>query len=338
MAEEKNIKNKTTALQKYIVDFLEYCEIGKNQSLNTIRSYDHALSRFAGFARSAGISDPSQIDLRLVKNYRLFLNRFVDEHGNNLKMQTQNLFLIVLRAFLKYLAKQDITTLAAEKIELPKNPGRQVEFLEPEELHRLFAATKQEPDELLRLRDYAILETLFSTGLRVSEAASLKRDKANLERGEFTVRGKGGKLRIVFLSPEATEAIKKYLAKRKDNNQALFVSHSTVGNTVEKEIESQSKSAKASSDKGAKITGLTVRSIQRVIKKYCRLAGIVKKVSPHTLRHSFATDLLRGGADIRSVQSLLGHSSITTTQIYTHVTNEGLRDVHKKFHNRKQKT
>jgi site-specific recombinase XerD len=157
----------------------------------------------------------------------------------------------------------------------------------------------------------------------------------NLERAEFTVRGKGGKLRIVFLSPEAVEAIKKYLARRKDNNQALFVSHSAVGNTVEKEIESQGFKSPAGKPKILNAAeGLTARSIQRIIKKYCRLAGIVKKVSPHTLRHSFATDLLRNGADIRSVQSMLGHASITTTQIYTHITNEGLRDIHKKFHNK----
>jgi site-specific recombinase XerD len=335
--EETKIKTKTaiSSLQRYITDFLEYCEIGKNQSINTIKSYDRALQRFGKFAKTAGATSPAQIDLDLVKKFRLYLNRLQDEHGNNLKMVSQNHSLIVLRAFLKYLAKQDVTTLAAEKIELPKNPGRQVEFLEPEELKRLFNAVKQEPEEVLRLRDYAILETLFSTGLRVSEAASLKRDKANLERGEFTVRGKGNKLRIVFLSPAATDAIKKYLTKRKDNNLALFVSHSTVGTTVEKEIESFGKAKEEKNDK-EKIKGLTVRSIQRVIKKYCRLGGIVKKVSPHTLRHSFATDLLRNGADIRSVQSLLGHSSITTTQIYTHVTNEGLRDIHKKFHNKKK--
>src|SRR5581483_6073360 len=167
---------------------------------------------------------------------------------------------------------------------------------------------------------------------RVSEAASLRRDSINLERREFTVRGKGSKLRLVFLSPEAADAIKKYLAKRKDNNKAIFVGHSVIGHSIEKQIESQS-SKKNVDDR--KISGLTPRSIQRVIKKYCRIAGIVKKVTPHTLRHSFATDLLQNGADIRSVQTLLGHSSITTTQIYTHITNQGLRDIHKKFHNKK---
>ncbi|HVY67294.1 MAG TPA: tyrosine-type recombinase/integrase, partial [Patescibacteria group bacterium] len=209
--------------------------------------------------------------------------------------------------------------------------------------------------ETLRLRDLAILETLFSTGLRVSEAAGLRRDAINLDRRDFTVRGKGSKLRLVFLSDAAAEAIKKYLAKRSDNSKALFVGHSTVGaagggagrpqkttaknaaaqqKRMEKEIASQDNNAGKNSP--AKAAGLTPRQIQRLIKKYCLLAGIVKKVTPHTLRHSFATDLLQNGADIRSVQTLLGHSSITTTQIYTHITNQGLRDIHKKFHNKDQ--
>lgn len=350
----KNLETKTsppsstTPLRKYIVEFLEYCEIGKNQSRQTLRNYDHYLGRFAEFAAQNGVSKPEAVSLELIRKYRLYLNRLADRQGRGLKLVTQNYHLIALRAFLKYLMKNDVTTLSPEKIELPKNPTRQVDFLEPDELDRLFDATKKEPDELLRLRDYAILQTLFSTGLRVSELASLRRDNINLDRGEFTVRGKGGKLRVVFLSDGAKAAIKKYLAKRPDNSKAMFVSHSTVGNTIEKQIESQGTTSprpsphegrvvRQSADReGLQINiGLTPRSIQRVIKKYCRLAGIVKKVSPHTLRHSFATDLLRNGADIRSVQGMLGHASITTTQIYTHVTNEGLRDIHKKFHNKK---
>jgi site-specific recombinase XerD len=329
-------KNKTPApLHTYIIQFLEYCEIGKNQSKMTLQNYQHYLGRFEVFAGTLGITDPKNIDLEIVRKYRLFLNRFADEHGDPLKLITQNYHLIALRAFLKYLTKQDVKTLAPEKIELPKNPSRQVEFLEPEELKRLFDAVATEPNETLRLRDAAILETLFSTGLRVSELASLKREMVNTERMEFTVRGKGDKLRVVFLSPESAGAIKKYLNKRRDNNKALFVGHSTVGNSIEKEIESQSSKKKTSNDIGRDILGLTPRSVQRIIKKYCRAAGIVKKVSPHTLRHSFATDLLRNGADIRSVQTMLGHASITTTQIYTHVTNEGLREMHRKFHNKK---
>jgi site-specific recombinase XerD len=254
------------------------------------------------------------------------------------------------------LAKQDVATLSGEKIELPKSPQRQVEFLEKDELERLFQAIAGEKDELQRLRDSAILQTLFSTGLRVSELASLRIESINLDRREFTVRGKGSKLRLVFLSDEAAETIKKYLSKRKDNSKALFVGHSEIGQSsptpektadkgkkiiaeqkkIEKEIASQGF-GKNKTDKNNynKASGLTVRQIQRIIKKYCRIAGIIKKVTPHTLRHSFATDLLQNGADIRSVQTLLGHASITTTQIYTHITNQGLRDIHKKFHNKK---
>lgn len=321
-----------TILKSHITDFLEYCEIGKNQSPRTLQNYNHYLNRFNEFAGALGVNNPGQISLDTIKRYRLHLNRMVDEKGQGLKLVTQNYHLIALRAFLKYLTKQDIATLAPEKIELPKNPVRQVDFLEQQELARLFKATQQETNELLRVRDYAIIETLFSTGLRVSELCSLRREQVNFERGEFTVRGKGSKLRMVFLSPEAGQAIKKYLALRKDNNQALFASHSTVGgDKIDLEINSQGFRKKNTND-SKENTGLTPRSIQRIIKKYCRFAGIIKKVSPHTLRHSFATDLLRNGADIRSVQGMLGHASITTTQIYTHITNEGLRDVHKKFH------
>jgi len=333
-------KEKKTELEKQINNFLEYCEIGKNQSPRTIRAYAHYLGRFAGFAKNLGLSSPEDVSIESVRRFRLFLNRLEDEGGKALKLISQNYHLIALRAFLKYLTKQDIKTLSPEKIELPKNPARQVEFLEKEELDRLFSAILQEKDELLRLRDQAILQTLFSTGLRVSELTSLKKETVNLERGEFTVRGKGDKLRLVFLSPEAIETLKKYLSKRKDASKALFVGHSSIGQKseekIEKEIKSQGFKLKPGVEKSAN-EGLTVRQVQRIIKKYCRLAGIVKTVTPHTLRHSFATDLLQNGADIRSVQSLLGHASITTTQIYTHITNQGLRDIHKKFHNKKIK-
>jgi site-specific recombinase XerD len=356
-------------LQNYITEFLEFCEIGKNQSPHTIRQYAHFLKRFADFAATQSIKNPGDITIEIIRRYRLYLNRLVDERdGKPLMLITQNYHLIALRAFLKYLTKQDVKTLAPEKIELPKNPERQVEFLEVDELARLFAAVAKEKNEMLRLRDDAVLKTLFSTGLRVSELCSLKRDGVNLERGEFTVRGKGNKLRIVFLSPDATEAIGLYLRKRKDNNKGLFVAHSTVGTVpssppniggvprdlsdvalaklearggginkkIEKEISSQGFRLKNNhNDNNNEAVGLTTRSIQRIIKKYSRLAGIVKEISPHTLRHSFATDLLQNGADIRSVQTMLGHASITTTQIYTHITNQGLREIHKKFHGKK---
>ena len=332
-ASEGRSAGKPTLLQKFISEFLEYCEIGKNQSQHTIQAYFRYLKRFREFAHQNDIKSPKDINLELIKQYRLFLNRLEDESGQTLKLITQNYHLIALRAFLKYLTKQDVQTLAPEKVELPKNPERQVEFLDADELHRLFEATKQEKDEAARLRDYAILETLFSTGLRVSELASLKRDTINLERREFTVRGKGSKLRLVFLSEAAATAIKKYLSKRNDNNKALFIAHTKIGQSVEKQMESQGAKIRNSKfEIRNSATNLTPRSIQRIIKKYCLLAGIVKKVSPHTLRHSFATDLLQNGADIRSVQTLLGHASITTTQIYTHITNQGLRDIHKKYH------
>ena len=343
----------TTPLFRFINEFLEYCEIGKNQSKRTTDNYKHYLSRFYNFALQEHVDKPEGITIELIRQYRLYLNRLENDNGEKvLKLISQNYHLIALRAFFKYLAKQDIKSLSPEKIELPKNPQRQVEFLEHDELDRLLNATNQEKEELPRLRDAAILQTLFSTGLRVSELASLKKESINLDRREFTVRGKGSKLRLVFLSDEAAEAIKKYLAKRKDVSQGLFVGHSNIGKAaedtgkklteksikaaqkrVEKEMASQSPTPKDKSAK--KLSGLTPRQIQRIIKKYCKIAGIIKKVSPHTLRHSFATDLLQNGADIRSVQTLLGHASITTTQIYTHITNQGLRDIHKKFHNKK---
>lgn len=342
---------KLSPLAKYIGEFLEYCEISKNQSQNTIAAYHRYLSKFLRFVLTLGVDNPKNISLDTVNKYRLYLNRLTDDKGNSLKSITQSYHLIALRAFLKYLSKQDVETLSPEKIELPKNPQRQVEFLEKQELERLFNAVATEKHELQRLRDSAILHTLFSTGLRVSEAAGLKRDNINLERREFTVRGKGSKLRLVFLSDEAADAIKKYLGKRKDNSKALFVGHSTIGQISDKAKADGGKKIKdtkaiaaaqkriekemASQSSVAKAMGLTPRQIQRIIKKYCRIAGIVKKVTPHTLRHSFATDLLQNGADIRSVQTLLGHSSITTTQIYTHITNQGLRDIHKKFHDKK---
>lgn len=352
----KKIPAALTPLQTYINDFLEYCEIGKNHSRNTIAAYYRYLNKFSHFAQSLNITNPKNINLNLVNKYRLYLNRLQDAKGSHLKLITQNYHLIALRAFLKYLMKNDVDTLSPEKIELPKNPQRQVEFLENDELQRLFSSTSREKQELPRLRDIAILQTLFSTGLRVSECAGLRRDSVNLARGEFTVRGKGSKLRLVFLSGGAAEAIKKYLAKRKDNSKALFVGHSIIGKVpdksekndikstdarqkrMEKEIQSHSAVSLPPVGRGREgvenIPGLTPRQIQRIIKKYARLAGIVKKVTPHTLRHSFATDLLQNGADIRSVQTLLGHASITTTQIYTHITNQGLRDIHKKFHNK----
>ncbi|MFH0905668.1 MAG: site-specific tyrosine recombinase/integron integrase [bacterium] len=305
-----------SGLKQYIQDFLDHLEVEKNRSPKTLENYNHYLQRFSKFASESGQTSlsPAGITLPLVRKYRLYLNRATDSHDEPLKLPTQNYHIIALRAFLKFLAKQDIKTLSAEKIELGKTPQRTVDFLEADEMADLLDAVPN-TNKLSDLRDAAILETLFSTGLRVSELCNLTRDKINLERGEFMVRGKGNKPRIVFLSYDAKAAINAYLTKREDNNNFVFISHG---------VNSDEQS-------------LTPRSIQRIIAKYAIRAGIVKKVTPHTLRHSYATDLLINGADIRSVQALLGHSSITTTQVYTHITNRQLKEVHRAFHSRKRK-
>lgn len=315
---EKNHKKSIIETNYLAKNFLEYLEIEKGRSKKTISAYRLSLGKFYGFAKQA---ESQNITLDLVKKYRLWLNRTINDNSGSillnakeLKKNTQNYHLIVLRSFLKYLTKNDIKTLPPEKIELAKIPERQVSFLEGEEVEQLLNFN---PENSLRLlRDKAILELLFSTGLRVSELANLKRTDINLKKDEFSVRGKGGKIRPIFTSERAREAIKNYIARRADPEPALFVSIP------------KNKTA---------LTQLTPRSIERMIKKYAVRAGIAKKITPHTLRHSFATDLLINGADIRSVQSMLGHSSITTTQIYTHITDRQLREIHKTFHGKKRK-
>lgn len=300
-------------LGQLITDFLDHLEIEKNRSPKTRENYDFYLKRFSEFAKEPA---PAAITLDMIRAYRLHLNRLADQEGIPLKKNTQNYHLIALRAFLKYLSKRDIKSLAAEKVELGKMPERQVAFLSGDDLERLLNAPLTSPsnDPLVGLRDRAILELLFSTGLRVSELCGLKRDNINLKRDEFTVRGKGSKLRVVFLSEAARETMGKYLDKRTDMSPFLLARHDRA-------------IARGSVD-----TPLTPRSVQRLVSHYARAAGITHVVTPHTLRHSYATDLLRSGADIRSVQSMLGHSSITTTQIYTHITNQHLREIHKQFH------
>jgi site-specific recombinase XerD len=258
-----------------------------------------------------------------MRSFRLYLNRLEDD-GKPLKIITQNYHLIALRSFFKYLSRRDIKSLAAEKIELPKPPSRQVEFLEIAEVHRLIESVSQESDKLTRLRDKAILETLFSTGLRISELIGLNKDSVNTKRREFSVRGKGDKIRLVFLSDRAITCLEEYLKAREDNSKALFIRHDHK-DSIDKQMRSYSEKA----------MGLTARTVQRIMKKYGKMAGITKSISPHTLRHSFATDLLQNGADIRAVQELLGHASISTTQIYTHLTNRRLKDIYDKFHNDK---
>ncbi len=296
------------------VDFLEYLEIEQNRSQKTIRNYDHYLTRLNDFAGDIQVSD---IDAEMIRKWRLWLNRLGTNVSDELQKNTQNYHLIALRSFLKYCAKRDISALTADKIELARVVRKQVTFLNPEELERLFA----EPNisTLAGSRDRAILELLFSSGLRVSELVGLDREHINLKRREFMVRGKGQKDRPIFISPDAAEWIQAYLDKRTDTVKPLFVRYS----------------GRRTVDTSGNYHRLTARSVQRMVAKYAQLAGITKHVSPHTLRHSFATDLLMNGADLRSVQALLGHSNISTTQIYTHVTDPHLKDVHQRFHHKK---
>lgn len=308
-------------LYDLLIDYLEYLEVELSRSQKTIENYEHYLSRFIGFCdEKFDLTDPKKITLDVIRKYRIFLNRFETADGHYFKTSTQNYHVIALRNFLKYLAKRDIETLAAEKIEVGKNPDREVEFLEPQEVDRLLHAANG-PD-LGSLRDRALLELLFSAGLRVSEIVSIDREDINLERQEFSVRGKGSKIRIVFISDTAKKTLQHYLNKRSDIDPALFIR------------------VRTGSHKEADADGLrlTARSVQRIVKKYATKAGIVKDVHPHTLRHSFATDLLQNGADIRSVQAMLGHANITTTQIYTHVTNQNLKGIHAKYHGKKAKS
>ncbi len=298
-------------LSSHLRTFLEYLEVEKGRSALTVRNYDFYLKRFITWAKDP---DPSDITMDMIHRFRLYLNRLASRGEGTLKKTTQNYHLIALRSFLKFLARNDVKTMAPEKIELAKQGSRDVAFLDGTDLQRLLEAPeKAELAPIVKARDKAILELFFSTGMRVSELAGLKRDQINLARDEFTVRGKGDKTRVVFLSNQARHALRTYLEMRKDEVPFLFVRHD-----------------RAKDDKD--VSAITPRSVERLVKYYSVLAGIPKKVSPHTLRHSFATDLLMNGADLRSVQAMLGHSSITTTQIYTHVTNQQLKDVHKAFH------
>ncbi|MGH7195193.1 MAG: site-specific tyrosine recombinase/integron integrase [Candidatus Saccharimonadales bacterium] len=293
-------------------EFLEYLEIEQNRSQKTIANYDHYLTRLIDFAGDdIALSD---ITPELVRKWRLWLNRLGTNTSDELQKSTSNYHLIALRSFLKFCARRDILALPADKIELARTVRKQVTFLNESELNKLFA----QPDlnKLSGLRDRAILELLFSSGLRVSELTNLDRDHVNLTRREFMVRGKGQKDRPIFISPEAAKWIDHYLQKRQDTAAPLFVRY---------------RGAKTIDNSG-NYSRLTPRSVQRLVSRYARLAGITKHVSPHTLRHSFATDLLMNGADLRSVQAMLGHSNIATTQIYTHVTDPHLKSVHERFH------
>ncbi|MBP7005555.1 tyrosine-type recombinase/integrase [Patescibacteria group bacterium] len=310
-------------ISSYLRTFLEYIEVEKGRSPLTIRNYSFYLERFIEWAKDP---DPKDITLDTIHDFRLYLNRLENRENGTLRKTTQNYHLIALRSFLRFLQKRDIPSFSPEKIELAKQGSREVSFLEQDDLDRLLKAPEQSGGPLvIQARDKGILELFFSTGMRVSELAALKRDMINLKRDELTIRGKGDKTRIVFLSPRARAALKEYEDLREDDNPALFIRHDRAAPNPD-----------AIEDANREVGPLTPRSIERLVHHYSTMAGIPKKVSPHTLRHSFATDLLMNGADVRSVQSLLGHSSITTTQIYTHVTNRQLRDVHKAFHGLRQ--
>lgn len=301
-----------------IQEFLQHVEIEMGRSINTVRNYELYLNRFYELA-SEGLDRemlPSDITEEVLRKYRLRLNRYeTDENGHRLTTVTQGYYLIALRGFLKYLARRGINSLDPALVDLPKTHRPQVTFLHLDEIQAMLEQI--DLDTETGLRDRAIIELLFSGGLRVSELCKLNRSDINLSRREFVVRGKGSKDRPIFIDDSAAVRIADYLAVRHDSLPALFLNYSR-----------NSGVANTSGD----YRRLTPRSIQRIIEKYTRAAGITKHVTPHTLRHSFATDLLMNGADLRSVQSLLGHSNISTTQIYTHITDTHLKDVHKKFH------
>jgi site-specific recombinase XerD len=290
--------------------FLEYVEIERGRSLKTVENYDHYLSKFFEFGKIKKVDDITEITIR---EFRLNLNRTAGQKvrgqsAGTMKKVTQNYYMIAIRSFLKFLRKRNVTAVSPDAIELAKTGSRDIDHLSGDELKRFLSAP--DGDDVKSLRDRALLELFFSTGLRLSELCSLNRD-IDLSKDEFSIRGKGDKIRVVFLSDHAKDCIRAYLKARKDMAEPLFVN----------------VSFRTSAD-----ARLTPRSIQRIVKFYATKAGIYKKVSPHVLRHSFATDLLSNGADIRSVQMMLGHANIATTQVYTHVTDKQLREVHKKFH------
>lgn len=300
-------------LSEYILDFIEYLEVEGGRSPKTAENYRLYLERFVEFTNDIEVD---KITTEIIRKYRLWLNRYKNNNDDELATITQSYHLIALRGFLGYLSKRDIQSLSPNKIELPKTTRKQVTFLHFDEIERITDEIDRSTD--IGARDIALVELLFSSGLRVSELVNLNRDHINTKRREFTVRGKGKKDRPVFISKKAADLVDSYLSSRMDNLPPLFLSYS------------RNNLATTSGD----YRRLTSRSVQRIINKYTRLAGITKHVSPHTMRHSFATDLLLNGADIRSVQSMLGHSNISTTQVYTHVTDQHLKEVYEKYHSK----
>lgn len=299
-------------MSELITDFIEHLEVEGGRALPTLRNYQLYLERFIEFSEDLPVD---KITSELVRKYRLWLNRYKNYNGQSLSLMTQNYHLIALRGFLTYLSRRDIASLSADKIILPKTVRQQVTFLHYDEVTKMLEQIDTSDEQ--GLRDRAIIELLFSSGLRVSELVNLNRDHINLKRREFMVRGKGQKDRPVFVSKSAAEHVQSYLDERHDSLVPLFLSYSR--NTGQSETSGDFRR-------------LSARSIQRMVSQYARLAGITKHVSPHTMRHSFATDLLMNGADLRSVQSMLGHSNISTTQVYTHVTDQHLKEVFDRFH------
>ena len=299
-------------------DFLEYLEIERNRANKTLNNYNRYLERYLKWLvkfLEKELIEAKDITEENIRKYRVFLNRTAKNGDLPLKKITQDYHIIALRGFLKFLGKNDISVPSPARIELGKTERKEIEFLEKDEIERLLNAPRG--TSLDNLRDKAILEMLFSSGLRVSELASLDKENFHLKKNEFSVEGKGGKRRVVFISPETQKALYLYLQRRRDQDPALFVRHHKTKNVED--------------------LRLSVRTIQRIVKKHATRAGITKDIHPHTLRHSFATDLLQNGADIRSVQMLLGHSSISTTQVYTHITDKHLRNIHKEFHRKVRK-
>lgn len=302
-------------LVEYITDFLEYCELDRGLSPLTVKMYGYYLESFAGWlAGQDKALMPGKLDEEIIRSYRLYLSRYVNPIKGPLAKSTQNYFLIAIRAFLRFLNRKGIKTLAADQIDLGKSRDRQLKFLSKDQLEHLLAGPDTSSDR--GLRDRAILELLFSGGLRVAELCKLNRDQINLETREFGIIGKGGRARVIFISSRAADCLSRYLATRQDQDRPLFIRYS---------------GKKAGTEGGEKMR-LTPRSVERMVTKYVKKARLPVNATPHTLRHSFATDLLMNGADLRSVQELLGHKNVATTQIYTHVTNAKLREVHEKFH------
>lgn len=303
-------------MSELILDYIEHLEVEGGRSAHTAENYTLYLERFIEFTNDIIVE---KITSETIRKYRLWLNRYINNNDDELSTITQSYHLIALRGFLNYLSKRDIPSLSPNKIELPKVSRRQVTFLHYDEVEQIFSQINL--DTKTGLRDRAIIELLFSSGLRISELVNLDRDHINISRREFMVRGKGQKDRPVFVSSSASIHVSNYLKTRSDSLPPLFISYS-------KNIEPTNS---------GDYRRLGARSIQRIVNKYTRLSGITKHVSPHTMRHSYATDLLMNGADIRSVQAMLGHSNISTTQVYTHVTDQHLKEVYEKFHSNKTK-